>query len=66
MLPRPQGLHQVGVLVRTPRKKAIQKQAEAPTTTWLKSPTKSKLDGQPLEEYPYSSIVSGATVGYHN
>jgi hypothetical protein len=36
ILPRPRGLHSAGALARTPRKKAVQKQVEAPTTTWLK------------------------------
>jgi hypothetical protein len=36
ILPRSQGLHPAGALTRIPRKKAVQRQTEAPTTTWLK------------------------------
>jgi hypothetical protein len=36
ILPRPRGLHPDGMLVRTPWKKVVQRQAEAPAITWLK------------------------------
>jgi hypothetical protein len=37
ILLRHRGLHPAGALVRTPRKKVIQKQADALVTTWLKA-----------------------------
>jgi hypothetical protein len=66
ILPRPRGLHTGGCARVHPQEKSNTKASHGPSDNLAKSPVKSKPDGQPLEEYPYSSTVSGPTVRYHN
>jgi hypothetical protein len=48
---------------RAPPEKKQYKTSRGPSDDLAKSPVKSKPDGQPLEEYPYSSTVSGLLSG---
>jgi hypothetical protein len=48
-----------------PLKKSNTKTSRGPSDDLAKSLARSIPDGQPLEEYPYST-VSGATVRYYN
>jgi hypothetical protein len=49
-----------------PSEKSNTKASGGPDDDLARSLAKRKLGVQPLKEYPYSSTVSGATIGYHN
>jgi hypothetical protein len=51
---------------RAPLEKSNTKASRGPSDDLAKSPAKNKPNRQSLEEYPYSSIVPGTTVRYHN